>query len=312
MKLTPTRLLLLPLAAVLGTGCLVDLDRPGQKNPCEPNPCTQGSRTSCVNEDGEARCLCAPGTVSRPSGACEPVGATNCAEHPGDSAEPDDCQARAQPLTLDGQTRLRTIEPIGDYDFFQVDATAGHIYSVVVNPEGSLMPRVDAFDQGGVWLGAHDGRPQARLSFKARATAPYFVRVSHSPLDMSAASGPYALSFSSIGADDHGDGPDEATSVVAEVRGTTSPRTYSGRLEYDRDEDWFSLSATAGTWYRVSFDTASTVPALAAYRSDSLQQPFLTAQGPVVDFQATSNITLFFVLYSPEGKTGSYRFHVLR
>ncbi|MGZ3457305.1 MAG: hypothetical protein ACXU86_02250, partial [Archangium sp.] len=116
-----SRLGFLPLAAVLGSGCIVSPLDPGtQQDPCTPNPCTQGDKTWCVNEAGNARCLCKEGTVLRPSGVCEPVTAANCPEHPGDSAEPDDCLSRAPTLAADNTQHQQTIDPVGDYDFFRI------------------------------------------------------------------------------------------------------------------------------------------------------------------------------------------------
>ena len=150
---------LLALAAALVTpGCVVNGGDDGAV--CTVSTCREPNRTQCVVEGGETRCLCDVGYVSRPSGVCEPVSAANCAVHAGDSAEPDDCQARAWALVADGRPNTRSIDPIGDLDFFRFEARAGRIYSVTVVPEGgSLLPRVDAFDQGGVWLDAVDGRP---------------------------------------------------------------------------------------------------------------------------------------------------------
>jgi hypothetical protein len=310
--LSPLRLL--PLLAVLGTGCLIDTEPPPAKNPCDPSPCTQQGKTTCVNENGTARCLCDPGTVARPSGACEPVSAANCAEHPGDAFEPDDCLSRAAPLALSSQ-RQQSIEPIGDYDFFKLDATLRHVYTVTVEPgQGSLMPRVDVFDQAGVWMTSQDGRPKAQVSFKARATAPYYVRMSHSPVDPSAATGLYALSLSSLGQEDHGDSSTEPTNIIADVGGTapSSLRTHSGKLEYGQDVDWFALAATQGYTYRIDFKNLSGyyVPTLAGFTREDVKEPFLTIRNSFVEIRAATTTTLYLVMYSPQGDTGSYAFQV--
>lgn len=307
-----SRLLFLPLAAVLGTACLIDTSPQPEKDPCDPSPCTQQGKSTCVNENGTARCLCDPGTVARPSGVCEPVTTANCAEHPGDTSEPDDCISRATTLTLGGAQRQQSIEPIGDYDFFKLDATLSHVYTVTVEPQGSLMPRVDVFDQAGIWQNSHDGRPTARVSFKARATAPYYVRMSHSPVDPSAATGLYALSLSSLGKEDHGDSSAEATNIAANVGGTASPTTHLGKLEYGQDVDWFALSATQGYTYRIDFKNTSGnyVPTLAGFTREDVKEPFLTIRNSFVEIRAATTTTLYLVMYSPQGETGSYAFQV--
>ncbi|HYO54217.1 hypothetical protein [Archangium sp.] len=308
-----SRFLFLPLAAVLGTGCWVGNGPDTQKDPCAPNPCTQGDKTWCVNEDGNARCLCKEGTILRPSGVCEPITALNCPEHPGDSSEPDDCLSRAFTLAADSTTqRQQSIEPVGDYDFFRVDGKLRTVYSVTVEPgPGSLMPRVDVFDQGGQWVRSQDGRPKAQVGFKARATAPYYVRVSHSPFDVSAATGQYALTFTPVGEDQHGDSATEAFTVVPDVGGTTPTERY-GRLEYGQDEDWFAISATRDVTYRIEFDTTRYVPAIAGFTSEDVKNPFHTWHNSFVEIRAASTTTLYLVLYSDKGETGSYAFRVFR
>lgn len=314
MRHTLSRFLFLPLAAVLGTGCLVTNGPDTQDDPCDPNPCTQGDKTWCVNEDGNARCLCKQGTVLRPSGVCEAITALNCPEHTGDSSEPDDCLSRATVLASNATTqRQQSIEPVGDYDFFRVDGTLRTVYSVTVEPgAGALMPRVDVFDQGGQWLTSKDGRPKAQVGFKARATAPYYVRVSHSPFDPSAGTGQYALTLTPVGEDQHGDSSTEATTIVPDVGGTSSPTNRFGRLEYEQDEDWFALSVTQGVTYRIEFNTDRVVPALAGFTREDVKNPFATWRNSFVEIRAATTTTLYLVMYPDEGETGGYEFRVFR
>jgi hypothetical protein len=314
MRNTLSQLLFLPLAAVLGTGCVVTNVPEQQKDPCDPNPCTQGDKTWCVNEGGNARCLCKQGTVQRPSGACEPLTTLNCPEHTGDSAEPDDCLSRAVTLAADVTTqRQQSIEPVGDYDFFRVDGTQRTVYSVTVEPgAGALAPRVDVFDQGGVWITSRDGQPKAQVGFKARSTSPYYVRVSHSPFDPSPATGQYALTLTPVGEDVHGDTPNDASTVVPDVGGTTNPTRLQGRLEYDQDEDWFVISPTQGTTYRIDFVTGGILPALAGFTSQDVKNPFHTWHNSFVEIRAESTAKIYLVMYPYEGQTGSYSFTVLR
>ncbi|HEX8823611.1 MAG TPA: hypothetical protein VF794_27055, partial [Archangium sp.] len=295
------------------TGCMLDTNS-NDPDPCDPNPCTQSGKTTCASENGKAVCLCAPGTVPRPSGVCETVSAANCAEHPGDTSEPDDCLSRAAALTADGRQRQQSIDPIGDYDFFKLDGLARELYSVTVEPGGSLMPRVDVFDQQGVWQGSQDGRPKAQLIFKARATAPYYVRMSHSPYDASAATGPYALTLSSLGQDDYGDNSTEATSLtptIVDSSGSTVPYR-NGNIQYSEDEDWIAIAATQGTTYRIEFEPNRLIPAVAAFTREDTKQPFLTIRNSWVELKAATTTTLYVDFYSPTGaETGAFGFRVL-
>ncbi|MCY1077015.1 hypothetical protein [Archangium lansingense] len=314
MKPTLSRFLFLPLAAVLGAGCVVNPNPDEQKDPCDPNPCTQGDKTWCVNEDGNARCLCKQGTIQRPSGVCEPLTTLNCPEHTGDNSEPDDCLTKAVTLASDATTqRHQSIEPVGDYDYFRIDGKLRTVYSVTVEPgAGALMPRLDVFDQGGVWISSQDGRPKAQVGFKARANAPYYVRVSHSPFDPSPATGQYALTLAPVGEDLHGDSSNDATTIVPDVGGSTNPTVTYGRVEYAQDEDWFVISATQGTTYRIEFDTNRVVPALAGFTSDDVKNPFHTWHNSFVEIRADSTTKLYLVMYANEGETGGYGFRVFR
>ncbi|MFL5343256.1 MAG: calcium-binding EGF-like domain-containing protein [Hyalangium sp.] len=301
---------LLLVAALHATACVVNTT---DTSSCDPNPCTEANRGVCIEEAGEARCLCDTGFIARPSGACEAVGPSNCAEHAGDLSEPDDCQARAHPLSSGGPQVQQTIEPIGDYDFFQFNATARNVYSLTVKADGALMPRLDVFDQGGAWLTSAEAPGHVTLYFKARVTSSHFARVSHSPVDPSVATGSYTLAFNSLGTEDHGDSPDDTTHISPDSITTSTPSSFSGRFEYPGDEDWFSFSGSAGHTYRLNFDPNQTVPPVAVFASSNLHQPLVTAQSPSVSFFAPANDTFFIVLDPPQSLSGpgGYAFNLL-
>ncbi len=304
----PLSLLFVLVSALHGSACIV---KGSDDNPCDPSPCTQANRGICVAEAGEARCLCDTGFIARPSGVCEPISASNCAEHAGDAAEPDDCQARARPISSNGPSVRQSIDPIGDYDFFQFSTTARELYSVSVTAEGSLMPRVDVFDQGGAWVTFAEAPGRVDLVFKARVSSPHFARVSHSPVDPSVATGGYTLSFKSLGQDDHGDFAEEATSISPDPSSTSAPRSNFGRFEYPRDEDWFSFRGDQGRTYRVLFDTNNRVPAMAVFSGANLRQPLLTFQTSNVVFTLPTSGTFFIATAPPQNSEGSYAFNFL-
>jgi len=307
-------LLVLLASALQGAGCIV---KGSDDSPCDPNPCTQANRGTCADEAGEARCLCDAGFIARPSGACEPVSAANCAEHAGDASEPDDCLARARLLSSGGPTLQQSIEPAGDYDFFQFSASARELFSLSVKVDsGALMPRVDVFDQGGVWRTASEAPGRTELFFRATASAPYFARVSHSPVDPSVGTGGYTLALKSLGQDDHGDFPDEATDISPDGAGTPSPRSFFGRFEYPRDVDWFRFEVTQNRTYRILFDPGDasaprTVPAVAIYAGSNFRQPVIVSQSTDVTFTAPVSATLFVVMTPPQAVEGSYAFNFL-
>ncbi len=303
---------LLPACLAVLCACTV---RPKPADPCNvdgKSPCTEPNKSMCANEDGNARCLCNNGFLARPNGVCEPVGATNCPEHAGDGAEPDDCMARARSFQPGDSTRAQSIEPVGDYDFFTFNATAKNIYVITVKPEGSLAPRIDLFDQGGTWLAYDERVGQVELAYKAKVSAPHFFRVSHSPADPSVAIGGYSVSLIGGGADDHGDTPGESTAIAPAVYPENgSPIT--GRLQFPGDQDWFSFSGSSTQSYRITFDTSrGMVPNVALYSGQNADAPRWTAQQSIIDFDLPSSDTARFVVYSSAREMGSYAFTFVR
>lgn len=279
-------------------------------NACGNNGCTEPNRTRCVLENDAAVCLCNSGYLARPSGSCEAVNALNCPEHGGDTAEPDDCQAKARTLSVAVGPRTQAIEPVGDYDFFQLEGTVNGVFEArLLKGEGTLLPRVDLFDQSGVLLDGADNAVETKLTFKTRTVSPYFLRIIHSPMDPSVGYGAYTLTLSSSGLDDHGDGSTAASAITAAGSADAKVPHY-GRLEYPKDQDWFSFGGTNGQHYRLVFAGGATVPVLTLYNAADLNTPLLQAQRATVDFQATVNGTLYAVVSGPAG--ASYNFQLIR
>lgn len=311
--MNPSPLLLAACALLaFGAGCGKRKASTPEENVCEPNPCTELRKNLCVEEDGNARCLCNAGYVTRPNGTCEELSLNNCPEHAGDAQEPDDCQAKSRALATTGEAQARSISPAGDYDFFRFDAVEGDIYAIVVEAQGALYPRIDVFDQGGLYVAGVEELQRARLTFKAKATAPYFIRVMHSPVDPSIAVGDYTITLTHAGSDDVGDLPQKSTTIAPDVEGTTSPRVFSGRFEYGADQDWYGFAGTTGTRYTILFDTGKTVATVALFRSaEATEAEFVTTQD-VVEFFVPANNTAYLALYPPAGAEGSYAFTFYR
>lgn len=300
-------------ASLVLLGCKVKSTPP--KDPCNPSPCSEQNRSVCVVENGAARCLCDQGFVSRPSGVCEALTLGNCPEHSGDTAEPDDCMARARPMTAADLTRTQTIDPVGDYDFLKIDAAQNNVYTITVKTQATLLPRIDVFDQGGTWLSGTDSPTTAIHSFKAFYGGLHYVRVSHSPLDPSVATGEYTVALSSPGREDHGDGPQDATSVTAyQVASGTTPPVTNGRFEYTADQDWFVFSGVTGVSYSLAFDPDRLVPSVALYAASDTTTPIWTAAQPTIPFDVPSSGQYYLQLYPPQtaASTTAYAFQFTR
>lgn len=282
-------------------------------NPCEPNPCTQSLRSVCVAEDGNARCLCDPGTLPRPSGVCEAIGGGNCPEHAGDVDEPNDCFVRAADFPPTGSAEpARSIDPVGDVDFYRFEADRNDLYEITVEPlAGALMPRIDAFDQGGLHVALAEATGKTSLLFKAPATAPFFVRVAHSPRDPSWATGEYTVRLRSLGREDHGDSAAEATTIVPDPVGTTSPAIFRGTFEYPADTDWFAFSGTRTQRYHLHFNPDRAQPVV-WIRAANGQVRELGAEETSFELPAdgTTHLQLFPLTSDPAGP--SYDFQFLR
>ncbi len=99
--------------------------------------------------------------------------------------------------------------------------------------------------------------------------------------------GGYTVSVRSLGEEDHGNFPDEATVISPDGLSTPNPRSVFGRFEYPRDEDWFRFEATPGRTYRLLFDLGSSatpriVPAVALFAGSNLRAAVLRPAEPRV------------------------------
>jgi hypothetical protein len=275
---------------------------------CDPNPCQTANRNLCVLQAETPLCLCNAGFLPRPDGSCEEVQITNCPLHGGDNAEPDDCMPKARILTPTDGARAQTIDPIGDLDFLVFDAQAGHVYDFTVDSSGQVFPRIDLYDRAGAWITAAEQLDVARLSLKLTVTAPYFVRISHSPVDPSPAMGAYTVLLTSPGREDHGDAFNAATPIGSIPTATN----VTGRFELSDDVDVFSFPAASGTPYRITFDGGGIVPTVTGYLAAAPTVAQFSASTTTVDFSFTTTDTAYLVVSPNGGVLGWYSFSLTR
>jgi hypothetical protein len=292
---------------------------PPNDDPCDPNPCLDPQRSQCIQDGAEARCACNEGLVPRPNGTCEAVTAANCPEHAGDSAEPDDCASKSQPLTLGATAVARTLEPVGDYDFFSFTAQSGNVYQLTVNAvSGAVYPRIDLFDaiQKHFDFVEYDSESaKAELGFRADASTKYYARVMHSPLDPSVATGGYSVLVADLGPDDHGNTKTSATPLNPVPPGDPGSE-HTGILQYTRDTDWFVFSATSTSVYRVEFEPTQLVPRVEVYTDANFTLPAYVAEQAVFDLvfrseDLTASGKVYLALHERQ-TGGAYKFKLTR
>ena len=134
------------------------------------------------------------------------------------------------------------LETFGDVDWFRFSAQAGRRYQLTT----SLSTLYDSVlqlygDNGATLLASNDDCGwdfASRIDWIAPSDGEYFVEV----LGYAGDTGTYTLSLVT---DDHGDGPDHATS-------TNVGSTTAGAIESYDDFDWFSFHAEAGKTYRFA------------------------------------------------------------
>ncbi len=252
------------------------------------------------------------------------MSAQNCPEHPGDVAEPDDCAARAKALAPTDPARAQTIEPTGDYDFFAVAAQPNHVYQLSVDADGALYPRIDLFDDGGVWLQAAEryNAPDAAITVDVRkpslffkhaggTPATYRARVAHSPLDPSYATGGYTIVLNDNGFDDFGDGPSASTRIVPPYANDPAKTTFNGKLDFPGDQDWFSFDGSFAQTYLIAFDPGGALPGVAIYKQGSTT-PVLNRHELSTQFQVPTDGVYLVQLYDLQQAPALYAFRFER
>ncbi|MCO6455657.1 MAG: pre-peptidase C-terminal domain-containing protein [Pirellulaceae bacterium] len=147
------------------------------------------------------------------------------------------------------------LEVATDDDLFSFDAVQGQTYrlTTILDTLADSTLTLIGTDSTTV-LATNDnfysGNPAAFLYWTAPADGRYHVQVAAAG---SSDTGGYELALS---IDDHGDYPQVATPIAL-------PADTAGELEVKHDADWFSIVATAGTWYRFEAE------------GDTLPDPFL-------------------------------------
>ncbi|NQW20396.1 MAG: pre-peptidase C-terminal domain-containing protein [Chloroflexi bacterium] len=142
------------------------------------------------------------------------------------------------------------IESVADRDWFTFEAVVGTKYNVDVTPTTLVNPTLRLIDSDGikrlVTTSGIDGS-NASIEWVAPASGSYYLSVGAIG---DSTTGTYEIGLTSQ-PDDHGSRSGEGTLI-------TPGSSVTGILESIGDQDWFVLSALAGTEYRLTLSAAPT------------------------------------------------------
>jgi hypothetical protein len=202
-----------------------------------------------------------------------------------------DTQESATPLTP-GEAVAGHFDGSWDSDTFRFEAMAGHRYGVQVAGGTSTSHTFGVFNSQGESLAfGYDTFP---LNKKLALGGVHYVRV-----ESSTPSGTYLLNVEDYGADDHGDGIFEATSLPL---GSDMSGAFQGPTG---DDDYFSFGAQQGHTYRVRATPGTRVELI------KLMPPLQTVasfQGGEMSVSLTSGT--YYVKLSSGGAEGPYFLNV--
>ncbi|TNF23815.1 MAG: hypothetical protein EP329_26525 [Deltaproteobacteria bacterium] len=234
-------------------GCDAGLHEDGQggctADPCLPDPCSADQ--VCVASGGQTSCVpCADGdhdTYGVGVGCAGPDcddsdenvhdGCACPPAHPqGDSFEEDECFFIAAEIAP-GATQDHTVEPAGDVDWVRFTVAAGDMIELQRSSTPSASLRL--YDRDGTTLIVDATRT---ISRKMTAPGEYFARVAGSS---ASTTGAYTLTLVNHGQDDHGDGPGDATVLLADDQTTAASFQIYGNV------DWFAFDAEARHQYQI-------------------------------------------------------------
>lgn len=178
--------------------------------------------------------------------------ATNATGNGGSSAAADDYAGSTSTtgsLSVGGSVS-GNLESGGDSDWFRVTLTAGTNYRFGVNGTSLSDPYLNIRNSDGSIVASDDDSGtglNSLLTYNATTSGTYYVDVRGAT---SSDIGTYTASVAVLPPDDYSGSP--STTGTATVGGT-----FSGNIESTGDADWFRLTVTDGTWYRININGAT-------------------------------------------------------
>lgn len=143
------------------------------------------------------------------------------------------------------------IETVGDNDWFRISLTAGNSYRFDLIGGTLWDPYLTLLNSSGTSLLTNDDSGalplDSRLTYTASTTGVYYLSARSSPYALSGTGiGTYTITATQTGSTDDYAGSVATTGTLA-AGGTTS-----GAIEVGSDSDWFRVTLTAGTTYRMN------------------------------------------------------------
>ncbi len=176
---------------------------------------------------------------------------------------------------IGGSTAGR-IESAGDNDWFAITFTAGTSYRINLDgttSQGLLDPYLRLYNSSGTLVGTDDDSGtglSSQLTYVPATTGTYYIGASSSSW-LSSGTGGYNVTVATTSAPTPAPSPtptsgddfagNNSTAGRAVIGGSTG-----GRIESASDNDWFAITFTAGTSYRLNLDSAA---------SQGLSDPYL-------------------------------------
>ena len=143
----------------------------------------------------------------------------------------------ATTLEVNGPAVSGDIETRGDLDYFQLQASRGHVYRLSLNPLSLSGATLTIYRPDG---SLERFTSSSVLIFEAEESGVWGVQVRHSSTTQV---GTYELTAEQVGVDDHEDGYEGATPI------SLDGSLVEGEIESERDVDMFEVSLSAGVSY---------------------------------------------------------------
>lgn len=179
----------------------------------------------------------------------------------GDSYEPDNSQSTARPIAVNGATQTHTFHVPGDQDWVCFNAVAGQSYVIeTLNLASGNDTVLELYNSSGTLLAYNDdygGTLASRIGYTSPVAQQLCVKVRHYSSSAGGTHLRYDLRVVTVdSATPDSYEPDNSPSEARTITPGTldAPNTTIHNFHVAGDQDWVSLTAVAGGFYRFETD----------------------------------------------------------